>query len=67
MGNAGNIIINTTHLRLTEGGQIDSITSGPGHGGIVKIMATGTVEIAGRGSRISTNTEDRGVGGEIEL
>jgi filamentous hemagglutinin family protein len=67
MGHAGNIIINTARLRLTEGGQIDSSTLGPGHGGTVKIMATGTVEIIGPGSSISTNTGDRGVGGEIEL
>ena len=67
LGNAGNIVMDTTHLRITEGGRIDSSTLGPGDGGTVTVTATGTVAIAGRGSGIFTNTDVSGVGGKIAL
>ncbi|WP_019504455.1 filamentous hemagglutinin N-terminal domain-containing protein [Pleurocapsa sp. PCC 7319] len=38
-GNAGGVIISTTNLNLTNGGRIDSSTSGQGTAGLVEITA----------------------------
>ena len=49
-GNAGNIIIDTPHLELANGGQINSTTFASGRGGDVSIINANSVLITGERS-----------------
>ncbi|MDJ0572210.1 MAG: filamentous hemagglutinin N-terminal domain-containing protein [Pleurocapsa sp. MO_192.B19] len=49
VGNAGGINITTGSLSLTNGGQIGAATFGQGNAGLIKITATDTVTVNGKG------------------
>ena len=46
-GNAGGVNISTNNLSLTDGGQVDSSSSGQGDAGLVEITATGDLSFDG--------------------
>jgi large exoprotein involved in heme utilization and adhesion len=71
-GDAGQLSIATPRLTLSGGGLIDSSTRGSGRGGVVRVMATEAVTIAGRNregfpSVLASGTSGRGPGGNIEV
>ena len=49
-GDARGVVISTTDLTLTNGGRIDTSTSGKGNGGLVNITATGDISFDGANS-----------------
>jgi filamentous hemagglutinin family protein len=65
---AGNIDITAQHLELTDGGLIQSSTSGPGAGGSVRVDAA-TVSITSdlAQSQISADTSGHGAAGNVQL
>ncbi|MGD1701889.1 CHAT domain-containing protein [Dapis sp. BLCC M229] len=74
VGNAGNVIITTGSLELTNGAAIDSRTDGKGNAGNVEITATDTVLFDGGGSgtrisRASSSVRPRaeGNGGNVSI
>jgi large exoprotein involved in heme utilization and adhesion len=66
-GNAGDIVVEATYLRLSGGAQISSGTFGPGNGGTVTVTATDTIAIAGQNSGIFANATGDGQGGDMTL
>ncbi|HAZ48777.1 MAG TPA: hypothetical protein DDW76_09655 [Cyanobacteria bacterium UBA11369] len=56
VGNAGNIIINTGSLVLTNIGQINSIVRGQGNTGNIIIQARDTVSVSGQNQRSDDNS-----------
>src|SRR5262249_31100780 len=75
-GDAGRISISAGFLNLGNGGQINSGTSGSGHGGDITINARDTISISGTFSNGSPDgifsrslgkTPDAGAGGNISL
>jgi large exoprotein involved in heme utilization and adhesion len=46
-GDGGNIAIETTSLKLEDGGQINTDTSGSGNGGNLEVNATESIELTG--------------------
>ena len=73
VGNAGDIIIDTKNLLLTNGGQIGSGTFGIGNAGKIFINATETISLDGKSSEdgrstgIASTVEPGGVGSEGEI
>ena len=72
-GNAGDITINTTILRLVNGGIIRADTASVGNGGDINIKAQ-NIELLGinpintnAASRISSSSRNRGNGGNITI
>ena len=66
-GNSGGIDIMTTDLLLTQGGQVNSSTSGQGNAGEITIEASGTISADGEdtdgfSSGIFSRAGDRGAG-----
>ncbi len=66
-GNAGDTVINTSNLFLTNGTQLNSNTAGFGDAGAIKITATGEILIAGESpilgtSAIVSQVEETGIG-----
>lgn len=71
-GAAGNLAINTQHLRVQEGAQISASTSSEGEAGNIHINASDAVNVLGINllgveSRISTSTSGSGNGGNIAV
>ena len=66
-GAASDIVIEAQDVSLIGGAQILIGTSGPGHGGMVKVKATATLTVAGQDSSILANTTGTGPGGDIVL
>lgn len=75
-GRAGNISISTGSLSMSNGAQIDSGTSGTGHGGIIDIRSTNTINLSGTltdgspvgiFSRTIGQAPNSGAGGDISL
>ncbi len=70
-GLAGDVLIETTELRIFDGGRISSGTSGEGAGGNVTIRASESVTLSGRSPRnalpsaIATDSFGTGKGGSI--
>lgn len=64
-GNGGAIRVEARSVQITEGAEISSRTRGPGRGGTVTIMATDTIAIKSQNSRITTNADGSGAGGDI--
>lgn len=56
-GTAGNIVITTKNLRLSEVGQISSSTFGPGRGGDILIEASESIEMGGSFEIVDTSEE----------
>jgi filamentous hemagglutinin family protein len=65
-GDAGAIVIEAQHVRITGGAQIASRTLGPGHGGTVTVTAAGALTVSGQGG-LFANTTGTGQGGDIIL
>ena len=66
-GNAGNIVIATNNLFLSDGGQIDSSTTTSGSGGSVAVDAD-AITITGSSTRLKSDaSRGNGIGGDIEL
>jgi filamentous hemagglutinin family protein len=69
-GNAGGIIINTSNLTLTNGGQVDASTFGRGNAGSVDITATDDITADGKNSEGFqsgvTSQVDSGAEGDAE-
>jgi large exoprotein involved in heme utilization and adhesion len=67
-GNAGSIDVQAAHIALTAGSLMSSSTSGPGQGGMVRVMATDTLTLAGTSpdgldrSGIFANAQGTGAG-----
>ena len=72
-GRAGNIVVDVGSLTLTGGSIIDSTTQAAGAGGTVMVTArdlvslTGRDPVTGRSSRLSTNAQSTGRGGDVIL
>lgn len=73
-GNAGNINLETTNLRLEDGATIAVSPFSPGNGGNINIDAKQNIEILGTSTRtgkgsseIAANTFDAGNGGNINI
>ena len=74
LGNAGNITVDTGSLFLTNGGIVDTNTSGRGNAGSVNIVAGDTITIDGENSQgfsgfVSSRVSLQGVGnaGDIDI
>ncbi|MEM9216668.1 MAG: filamentous hemagglutinin N-terminal domain-containing protein [Cyanobacteria bacterium P01_F01_bin.150] len=76
VGNAGELMINTGHLSLQNGGTIFALTTGRGTGGTVTINESESVTVRGftelaTGERVASNitvaTEGAGTGGKLSL
>ncbi|MEC4812215.1 MAG: S-layer family protein, partial [Scytonema sp. PMC 1069.18] len=72
VGKGGNIQISADSLSLTNGAQLQALTSGQGDAGKIEIKASdrvsvsGTSSITGRSSALFTSTfSDSGIGGDI--
>ncbi|OQX27096.1 MAG: hypothetical protein BWK80_07025 [Desulfobacteraceae bacterium IS3] len=71
-GNAGVIDIHARQIHLTDGGTIRGMTSGPGEGGKIKIIADEALTASGVAKKInptSINTDSKGQGnaGSIDI
>ena len=55
LGNAGDTVINTSNLLITNGTQLNSNTLGVGNAGLIKITATGDILIAGESPILGTS------------
>jgi filamentous hemagglutinin family protein len=73
-GNAGDIVVRTGNLTLANGGAILANTTfhplsvpGNGHGGNIRVTASGAVEISGEGSGLFSRTTTFGAGGTIDV
>ena len=63
IGNSGNINITTTHLSLTNGGNIDASSFGEGNAGDITINAVDSVFLAGEsGGSISSLVQPEAIG-----
>ncbi len=74
VGNAGTVRIDTLHLSLTNGGQIQSAIFGEGNGGTVTINAKELISVDGENSNgfpsgIASNIESNAIGdaGEVSI
>jgi filamentous hemagglutinin family protein len=73
VGKGGNININAATLSLTDGAQLETLTSGQGDAGNVNVKVTGAVDIAGvkngfsSGIRSFVDTEALGNAGNITI
>jgi filamentous hemagglutinin family protein len=61
-GNAGSVVAEAPHVRLTAGAQISSTTVGPGQGGSVRVTATDTLTLAGSHIQADTLGTETGAG-----
>ena len=66
-GNAGDILANVSNFALTGGAQIDSSTTGAGHGGNVTVAASGSVSISDQGSGLFSTASGTGAGGNVTV
>ncbi|MDJ0659585.1 MAG: S-layer family protein [Crocosphaera sp.] len=71
-GSGGNIVVNTKHLLVQDGGNITAdVLLGIGQGGTVEINASESVQLVRTGfinpSLISTTTIDQGDGGQVNI
>jgi hypothetical protein len=73
-GEAGNIVVETPRLTLTDRGSMTSTTDGPGKGGSIIVkppdgggMSSNEVVISGPGSGLFTDTTADGASGEIDI
>lgn len=69
-GDAGQVIIMTDQLNMTNGGKIDAATLGDGLGGMIEVTVAGNALIIGTNensspSSIQSNAEGSGAGGSI--
>ena len=72
IGNGANIVIDTEVLKVSEGGQISTITFGDGNAGNLMIDATESVELKGatsdgRGGLFASAFQGTGDGGNISI
>jgi filamentous hemagglutinin family protein len=66
-GLAGDIHIDTQNLNITNGGEINSSTSGTGKAGNIEITAQKTVNIQGKNTQLATSSNSSGTGGNIDI
>jgi filamentous hemagglutinin family protein len=67
LGQGGEIKINTNQLELTQGGNIDSSSSGTGSAGKIAITASEYLKIFGEGSGIFSTASSSGDAGQINI
>jgi filamentous hemagglutinin family protein len=61
-GQAGNLTIAVDRLRVQGGARISASTAGAGNGGQLRVTATETLELVGRGSGLFAETTERSTG-----
>ena len=73
-GDAGDVIISTNNLNLTDGGQVDATTFSTGDAGTIEITARGDITIDGESSdgfpsgvRSQVNPNAEGDAGEVKI
>ncbi len=64
-GAGGTVLIEARTVSLSGGATMSSRTAFLGQGGTVTVIATDTIAIEGPNSRLTTNTDSSGAGGEI--
>ncbi|MEB3280836.1 MAG: S-layer family protein [Lyngbya sp.] len=66
-GNSGNVNITAENLRILEGSEISSFTSGLGNGGLVSVQATNSIELDNSVIYGGTNPTAIGQGGRVQV
>ncbi len=67
-GAGGKLMITTGHLQVLDGAQASGSTAGLGAGGTLEVtVPTGSVEVIGSGSRLTTETRGAGEAGNLTI
>ncbi|ABW31951.1 two-partner secretion domain-containing protein [Acaryochloris marina] len=65
VGNAGDIIITTKHLRVKDGGLVTSATLAAGQGGNIKVSASDGIVLVGANNALSSSSLASGNAGDL--